>query len=98
MPDLYQFATPAGRCRRRRCQVRRDRPDFEDARRTARSTGRLPPAIGSCSGSAIPCWESPTIRRPPEATGLEVDKLNRSYVKNYMDTYLDSYKETVGAD
>jgi hypothetical protein len=33
-----------------------------------------------------------------EATGLEVDKLNRTYVKNYMDRYLDSYKETVGAD
>lgn len=33
-----------------------------------------------------------------EATGLEVDKLNRSYVKNYMDHYLDMYKETVGAD
>ena len=33
-----------------------------------------------------------------EATGLEVDKLNRGYVKNYMDRYLDSYKETVGAD
>ena len=33
-----------------------------------------------------------------EATGLEVDKLNRGYVKNYMDHYLDSYKETVGAD
>ena len=27
-----------------------------------------------------------------EATGLEVDKLNRSYVKHYMDHYLDSYK------
>jgi alpha-L-rhamnosidase len=33
-----------------------------------------------------------------EATGLEVDKLNRSYVKNYMNQYLDSYKDTVGAD
>jgi hypothetical protein len=33
-----------------------------------------------------------------EATGLEVDKLNAHYVKNYMDGYLDSYKETVGAD
>jgi hypothetical protein len=33
-----------------------------------------------------------------EATGLEVDKLNRSYVKSYMEKYLDSYKETVGAD
>ncbi len=33
-----------------------------------------------------------------EATGLEVDKLNATYVKNYMDGYLDSYKDTVGAD
>jgi hypothetical protein len=33
-----------------------------------------------------------------EATGLEVDKLNRQYVKDYMNGYLDSYKETVGAD
>ena len=33
-----------------------------------------------------------------EATGLEVDKLDRRFVKQYMDTYLDSYKETVGAD
>jgi hypothetical protein len=33
-----------------------------------------------------------------EATGLEVDKLNSRYVKNYMDAYLDSYKQTVGAD
>lgn len=33
-----------------------------------------------------------------EATGLEVDKLNHSYVRSYMDNYLDSYKQTVGAD
>jgi len=33
-----------------------------------------------------------------EATGLEVDKLDRRYVKDYFDKYLDSYKETVGAD
>jgi hypothetical protein len=32
-----------------------------------------------------------------EATGLEVDKLNHVYVKNYMDHYLDMYKDTVGA-
>lgn len=34
----------------------------------------------------------------PEATGLEVDKLDRRYVKDYFEKYLDSYKETVGAD
>ena len=33
-----------------------------------------------------------------EATGLEVDKLNSRFVKNYMTKYLDSYKETVGPD
>jgi len=41
------------------------------------------------------------IRNHPataEATGLEVDKLDRRFVKKYFETYLDSYKETVGAD
>jgi len=33
-----------------------------------------------------------------EATGLEVDKLNHTYVKNYMETYLQSYRQTVGAN
>ncbi len=32
----------------------------------------------------------------PEATGLEVDKLNRNFVKSYLDTYLGMYKDTVG--
>jgi hypothetical protein len=32
-----------------------------------------------------------------EATGLEVDKLDGKAVAKYMNTYLDSYKETVGA-
>jgi alpha-L-rhamnosidase/Glycosyl hydrolases family 2, sugar binding domain len=33
-----------------------------------------------------------------EATGLEVDKMDRRFVKKYFETYLSSYKETVGAD
>lgn len=33
-----------------------------------------------------------------EATGLEVDKLDRVAVKDYFEKYLDSYKETVGPD
>jgi hypothetical protein len=33
----------------------------------------------------------------PEATGLEVDKLNRNYVKAYLDNYLGQYKDSVGA-
>jgi hypothetical protein len=33
-----------------------------------------------------------------EATGLEVDKLDRRSVKQYFDTYLDGYETTVGRD
>ena len=32
----------------------------------------------------------------PEATGLEVDKLNRDHVKDYFEHYLDNYKSAVG--
>ncbi len=32
----------------------------------------------------------------PEATGLEVDKLNKRYVKAYFDNYLDQYKDATG--
>ena len=32
----------------------------------------------------------------PEGTGLEVDKLSREDVKEYMNTYLDHYKSAVG--
>ena len=35
---------------------------------------------------------------PPEATGPEVDKLNKGYVKDYFAKYLDKYKNAVGAD
>ena len=39
-----------------------------------------------------------TLNHPAtaEATGLEVDKLSRSAVKAYMDTYLGTYAETLG--
>jgi hypothetical protein len=32
----------------------------------------------------------------PEATGLEVDKLDKAAVKKYINTYLDKYKEATG--
>jgi hypothetical protein len=34
---------------------------------------------------------------PPEATGLEVDKLNRDHVRAYLETYLDTYAGATGA-
>ncbi len=35
---------------------------------------------------------------PAEATGLEVDKLNREDVKSYLDQYLKTYSDTVGEE
>jgi hypothetical protein len=35
---------------------------------------------------------------PAEATGLEVDKLDRAAVRRYVETYLDSYRRTVGPE
>ena len=35
---------------------------------------------------------------PAEATGLEVDKLNREDVKNYLDGYLKMYADTAGPE
>ncbi len=32
----------------------------------------------------------------PEATGLEVDKLDKTAVKNYLENYLDQYKDATG--
>lgn len=34
----------------------------------------------------------------PEATGLEVDKLDADAVRRYLETYLDMYRETLGED
>ena len=45
-------------------------------------------------------WLLPVGHNQPsataEATGLEVDKLDHRFVKNYFDKYLDSYRETLG--
>jgi len=35
---------------------------------------------------------------PPEATGLEVDKMDRNAVRSYMNHYIETYRETVGAE
>ncbi|MBZ5624362.1 MAG: hypothetical protein LAQ69_37550 [Acidobacteriia bacterium] len=46
----------------------------------------------------IGCSLTGAMNRPasPEATGLEVDKLDRDAVKRYMDTYLGTYKDATG--
>ena len=95
--DLYQFATPpvgAGEAV--------SKADVIDLTSKLRADGTLdwtPPAghwvVLRFGYSLLGITNHPATA---EATGLEVDKLNGGYVKKYMDGYLDSYKQTVGAD
>jgi hypothetical protein len=97
LPDLYQFATPPFAA----ADVVA-KSDVIDLTTKLRADGTLdwtPPAgdwvVLRFGYSLLGITNHPATA---EATGLEVDKLNGGYVKNYMDAYLDSYKETVGAE
>ena len=97
VPDVYGFATPQVPAAEVVSQS-----DVVDLTSKMRPEGTLdwtPPAgnwvVLRFGYSLLGITNHPATA---EATGLEVDKLNRGYVKNYMDHYLDSYKETVGAD
>ncbi|MGB7546297.1 MAG: glycosyl hydrolase [Terracidiphilus sp.] len=96
-PDLYGFATP---------QIEPDdavkESDVIDLTAKMHPDGTLdwtPPAghwvVLRFGYSLLGITNHPATA---EATGLEVDKMDRRFVKKYFDTYLDSYKETVGAD
>jgi hypothetical protein len=95
--DLYEFATPHA-----------DGPTAIDKSDVIDLTGKMhpdgtldwtPPAgdwvVLRFGYSLLGITNHPATA---EATGLEVDKLNAGFVKKYMDGYLDSYKNTVGAD
>ena len=97
VPDLYEFATPAA-----------SPQDVVEKRSVVDLTSRMKPdgsldwtpppghwAVLRIGYSLLGITNHPATK---EATGLEVDKLNAGYVKNYMDGYLDSYKQTVGVD
>ena len=96
-PDLYGFATPdLGTAP----VIRKG--DVVDLTGKMRADGTLDwtPPVGRwvvlrIGYSLLGITNHPATK---EATGLEVDKLNARYVKDYMDKYLDSYKETVGAE
>jgi hypothetical protein len=94
-PGLYEMATPAV-------------PDGDvvkkaevvDLTAKMRPDGRLdwtPPAgrwtVLRFGYSLTGARNSPAS---PEATGLEVDKLDRAHVKAYFDNYLDQYKNATG--
>jgi (4-O-methyl)-D-glucuronate---lignin esterase len=96
-PDLYQFATPlfAG-------GEAVSRSDVLDLTASLRADGTLdwapPPGDWVVLRFGYSLLGTTNHPATAEATGLEVDKLNAGYVKNYMDGYLDSFKEAVGTD
>jgi hypothetical protein len=95
LPDLYPFATPPF--------APSDAipgADVVDLTSKMRPDGTLdwtPPA-GDWTVLRIGYSLLGTTNHPAtaEATGLEVDKLNATYVRNYMDNFLASYEDTVG--
>jgi hypothetical protein len=93
--NLYVFPTP--KIPKREAV---DRASVIDLTGSMQPDGRLewtPPAgrwvILRMGSSLLGITNHPA---PAEATGLEVDKLNRAYVKHYMDHYLDNYEAAVG--
>jgi hypothetical protein len=94
--DLYPLATPEFQ---QQDAIRKS--DVVDLTSKMRSDGTLdwtPPeghwVVLRFGYSLLGITNHPATK---EATGLEVDKLNSGYVKNYMNGYLDSYQQTVGA-
>jgi hypothetical protein len=97
MPDLYEFATPPTDP-----SAIVTKSDVIDLTSKMHSDGTLdwtpPPGhwiVLRFGYSLLGITNHPATK---EATGLEVDKLNRRYVKNYMKGYLDSYQKAVGAE
>jgi hypothetical protein len=96
VPDLYAVANPAVPDA---ATVKKS--DVLDLTSRMRADGTLewtPPSSGRWAVlrmgySLTGAHNSPAS---PEATGLEVDKLNRTFVKNYIDNYLGPYESILG--
>ncbi len=95
LPDLYSFATPdvaPG--------VAIQKSTVIDLTAKMRPDGKLdwtpPPGHWIVQRMGYSLTGITNHPASPEATGLEVDKLNRGYVKAYFEHYLDNYKSAVG--
>jgi hypothetical protein len=96
-PDLYSFATPA---------VSQDnviaKDSVLDITTHMHPDGTLdwtpPPGQWSVLRFGYSLIGKTNHPATAEATGLEVDKLNRADVQQYMDHYLDSYQSAIGKD
>jgi hypothetical protein len=97
LPDLYGFATPS--ISAEDVVSKANVVDLTSAMSPDGKINWTPPAgnwvVLRFGYSLLGITNQPATA---EATGLEVDKLNREYVRNYMNKYLDSYQRTVGAD
>ena len=97
VPDLYEFATPP--VAPADAVAKADVIDLTSKMRPDGTLDWTPPAgnwvVLRFGYSLLGITNHPATA---EATGLEVDKLNRGYVKNYLDHYLDNYKSAVGGD
>jgi hypothetical protein len=96
-PDLYEFATPTADAK----DVV-NKSDVIDLTSKMRPDGTLdwtpPPGrwvVLRFGYSLLGITNHPATA---EATGLEVDKLNGKDVRQYMENYLNSYKNTVGPE
>jgi hypothetical protein len=97
LPDLYPFATPP--FEPSDVIASADVVDLTSKMRPDGSLDWTPPA-GNWTVLRIGYSLLGTTNHPAtaEATGLEVDKLNAPFVRNYMDNYLASYEATVGKE
>jgi hypothetical protein len=95
LPDLYKYATPD--VPKNFAIASSDVIDLTSKMHTDGTLDWTPPS-GDWTVLRMGYSLTGITNHPatPEATGPEVDKLNRGYVKEYIEHYLDNYKNTVG--
>lgn len=95
LPDLYALATPHVESKEAICKS-----DVVDLTSKMKPDGKLdwipPPGTWVVLRMGYSLLGITNHPASPDATGLEVDKLNRSDVSSYMKFYLNNYKSAVG--